>query len=548
MTPVPLDDPIAPIAPLRRIAHRASAAGVSRRVFSAGVLSSALAASLTACGGGGSAAASASDPTAPAVRGGTATLVLSLEANGFDPAAVNPTGITYGTRMAAVFDALLYTDQRTGEVHAQLAESLTTPDGGTTWVLKLRPGVLFSDGTTLDADAVRFNWARAADPGVRSPQFRIAKDLRLAVTDPATLTVTLPAPNPHFDGVVARSLAFVGSPKAIAADPAGFAANPVGAGPFVLASWTRGSQMTFERNPRYWQPERPHLDRLVVKTAPDERQQVDTVASGGADLLLASAATQAGAARDAGLAVAEAVMAGGFMVVFNTTRAPFDDVRARQAFAAALDTSDLVRTVYGRDTPGAKGLFPAGTPYAAPDAGQPGQDRARAQALLDELAAAGKPLKFTFTTLNSPASRKTAEYIQSRLLTLENAQMDVRAVDGPGYQSGVVVNRDFQASMFSVSFADPEPALAELLRSGGAANLGAWSDAEADRALDEARTAVDPAARGAAYARVQRIVAEQVPVWTYLNACSATAYRKQVTGVTMFGDACLLPDRLGRTG
>lgn len=447
-----------------------------------------------------------------------------------------------------MFDALLYTDQRTGEVHAQLAESLTTPDGGTTWVLKLRPGVLFSDGTTLDADAVRFNWARAADPGVRSPQFRIAKDLRLAVTDPATLTVTLPAPNPHFDGVVARSLAFVGSPKAIAADPAGFAANPVGAGPFVLASWTRGSQMTFERNPRYWQPERPHLDRLVVKTAPDERQQVDTVASGGADLLLASAATQAGAARDAGLAVAEAVMAGGFMVVFNTTRAPFDDVRARQAFAAALDTSDLVRTVYGRDTPGAKGLFPAGTPYAAPDAGQPGQDRARAQALLDELAAAGKPLKFTFTTLNSPASRKTAEYIQSRLLTLENAQMDVRAVDGPGYQSGVVVNRDFQASMFSVSFADPEPALAELLRSGGAANLGAWSDAEADRALDEARTAVDPAARGAAYARVQRIVAEQVPVWTYLNACSATAYRKQVTGVTMFGDACLLPDRLGRTG
>ncbi|WP_436774644.1 ABC transporter substrate-binding protein [Yinghuangia sp. YIM S09857] len=522
--------------------------GMTRRVFSAGVVSSALAASLTACGGGGdSADAPAADPTAPAVRGGTATLILSLEANGFDPAAVNPTGITYGTRMAAVFDALVYADQRTGEVRPQLAESLTTADGGTTWVLKLRPGVLFSDGTTLDADAVRFNWARAADPGVRSPQYRIAKDLRLAVTDPTTLTVTLPAPNPHFDGVVARSLAFVGSPKAIAADAAGFAANPVGAGPFVLASWTRGSQMTFERNPRYWQPERPYLDRFVVRTALDERQQVDTVSSGGADLLLASSQAQAGAARDAGLGVAEAVLAGGFLVVFNTARAPFDDVRARQAFAAALDSSDLVRTVYGRDTPGAAGLFPADTPFAAADARQPGQDLARAQSLLDELAAAGKPLKFTFTTLNSPASRKTAEYVQSRLLTLKNAQMEIRAVDGPGYQSGVIVNRDFQASLFSVAFTDPEPTLYELLRTGGQANLGAWSSAEADRALDEARTAVDTAVRQAAYARVQRIVAEQVPVWAYLNACSATAYRKHITGVTMFGDACLLPDRLGRT-
>ncbi|MGW0662240.1 ABC transporter substrate-binding protein [Streptodolium elevatio] len=553
MTPMFPTSPMTPttrptrVPPTRRLAQSTS---VSRRVFSAGVLSSALAASVAACGGGGddSAGAPAADPTAPAVRGGTATLMLSLEANGFDPAAVNPTGITYGTRMAAVFDVLVYADQRTGEVRPQLAESLTTPDGGTTWVLRLRPGVLFSDGTTLDSDAVRFNWARAADPGVRSPQFRIAKDLRLAVTDPVTLTVSLPAPNPHFDGVVARSLAFVGSPKAIAADPAGFAANPVGAGPFVLASWTRGSQMVFERNPRYWQPERPYLDRLVVRTALDERQQVETVASGGADLLLASAATQAGAARDAGLGVAETVTAGGLLIVFNTTRAPFDDVRARQAFAAALDTSDLVKTVYGRELPGSTGLFPAGTLYAAPDARQPGQDRARAQALLDELATAGQPLRFTFTALNSPASRKTAEYIQSRLVTLKNVQMDIRAVDGPGYQSGVIVNRDFQASLFSVSFTDPEPALSELLRGGGPANLGGWRDAEADRALDEARTAVDAGVRAAAYARVQRIAAEQVPVWTYLDACSATAYRRQITGITMFGDACLLPDRLGRTG
>ncbi|MGR7000286.1 hypothetical protein ACU686_23195 [Yinghuangia aomiensis] len=61
-------------------------------------------------------------PTAAAARG-TATLVMSLEANGFDPALVNPTGITYGTRMAAVFDVLVYADQRTGESPAAARRS-----------------------------------------------------------------------------------------------------------------------------------------------------------------------------------------------------------------------------------------------------------------------------------------------------------------------------------------------------------------------------------------------------------------------------------------
>ncbi|MGA4541261.1 ABC transporter substrate-binding protein [Uniformispora flossi] len=531
-----------------------AAPGLTRRAFSAGVLTSALAASAAACGGSGgsggkSAARSGQAPTAAAVRGGTATLVMSLEANGFDPALVNPTGITYGTRMAAVFDVLVYADQHTGEVRPQLAESLTSPDGGTTWVLKLRPGVLFSDGTTLDADAVRFNWARLADPGVRSPQFRAAKDLKLAVTDPVTLTVTLPAPNPHFASVVARSMAFVGSPKAISADPKAFAAAPVGAGPFVVASWLRGSQTTFDRNPHYWQSGRPFLDKLVVKTVADEQQQLSTVSTGGADLLLGSALPGAEVARDAaGVSVASTVLAGGYLIVFNTTRAPFDDVRARQAFAAALDSGELVKTVYGHGAAGTTGLFPADSPYADPAAVQPGPDRARAQTLLDELAAAGKPLAFSFTAVNSPVSRKIAEFVQSRLGTLKNVRMDVKGVDGPAYQSSVIVNRDFDASLYSISFTDPEPALSDLLRTGGPANLGGWTDAEADAAIDEARAASDPAVRKAAYGRVQKRVAEQVPVWTYLNACSYTAYRKNITGIEMFGDACLLPDRLGRAG
>ena len=103
------------------------------------------------------------------VAGGKLSVLITSETRGMDPIAVTGSSGLGGEppRMYAVYDALMLTDNKTGEVKPALAESLTSTDR-IVWTLKLRPNVKFSDGTPYDAEAVKFNWDRHNDPALNS--------------------------------------------------------------------------------------------------------------------------------------------------------------------------------------------------------------------------------------------------------------------------------------------------------------------------------------------------------------------------------------------
>ena len=158
---------------------------------------------------------------------------------------------------------------------------MTTTDGKV-WTLKLRAGVKFSDGTSYDAAAVKFNWERHADPANASMYASTAQALTSEVVDPLTLKVTLSAVNGQFPRILSIQLNYIGSPTAIraAGSQAAYNTKPVGAGPFMLKEWVRDSQMTFVRNPSYWNAPRPYVDTLVLKSVIPEDQRLNSFKAG----------------------------------------------------------------------------------------------------------------------------------------------------------------------------------------------------------------------------------------------------------------------------
>ncbi|HJP75644.1 MAG TPA: ABC transporter substrate-binding protein, partial [Pseudonocardiaceae bacterium] len=293
---------------------------------------------------------------------------------------------------------MLTDDPVTNVIQNKMAESFTSSDGGSTFQLKLRPGLTFSDGSPLDATAVKFNWDRIKNPTLGS-QTRLDAMLiaSTAVADPLTLTVKLVSPMPNFAQVViSDSLNWIASPTALQGGQAAFDANPIGAGPYTLQQWTRQDKVELAKNPRYWDPPRPYLDHLTVRFSLDSNQRVNTLMSGGADVEVETSWTTIAKARAAGFPVNVGAFSGGQYMAMNMRRAPFNDIRARQAVAEALDMNAINLAVYEGKAQTVPTLFTESSPFYSPDLKLLQPDKATAQRLFDELAAEGKPVSFVF--------------------------------------------------------------------------------------------------------------------------------------------------------
>src|SRR6185295_14136485 len=126
--------------------------------------------------------------------------------------------------------------------------------------------------------------------------------------------------------------------------------NPVGTGPYVMKSWTAGDRMVLERNPAYWNPGRPYLDRIVLKPLPDNLARFASLQSGEADLIWDDEFDSDNikkARNDRRFKVHEYIGSGAQVYAFNTKVAPFDDVRVRQAMVMAIDRRKMSQAITG---------------------------------------------------------------------------------------------------------------------------------------------------------------------------------------------------------
>jgi peptide/nickel transport system substrate-binding protein len=415
-----------------------------------------------------------------------------------------------------------------------MAQGLTSTDA-INWTLKLRPGMRFTDGTPYDAEAVKFNWDRAADPATLAPSqaFIASWNKGMNVVDPTTLTIRLPSANSNFAAQIAELAPFIASPAALKAAVQKTDIKPVGAGAFVLTAWDQGVSMTLARNPNYWDQPRPYLDTLRFAIIPETNARIATVVQGGATMM-AGYPYQFGTNNQApGVTQLEIPIRGINRAYFNQSSGIFTDVRARQAFYHAIDRTRLMQAFTQTDLYKAPtSYFGTRSAYFDASLSLPAYDPARAQALIDQLTAEGKPFNIKVVTYPNSDLKRLTGYVQQVLATLRGASATIIEVDQALLQERCKAEASavcFEGGVLVSNGAEPN--ISALLSSTGTLNWGQYNSTAMDASLKEASSTVDPVAVKAAFVKVQQQVVQNVPIYIFGEQTRFLLLRNNTGGV-----------------
>jgi peptide/nickel transport system substrate-binding protein len=219
-----------------------------------------------------------------------------------------------------------------------------TGSSGDTWTVRLRPGVEFHNGKSLQAEDVLYTFQRIMDPATgangrgRLAAFLNVKDI--VILDKRTLRFHLLQPHQEFDLLLGD-----GHPYGIV--PIGFDRNkPIGTGPFQLKSFTPGQQSVSVKFPNYWGP-KAYVDELTFFTINDEAARVNALMSGQIDVLRQVPVSQIGALKSAGYTVLSSGSQLWLPFAMACDIPPFNDVRVRQALRLLADRKQMVEQALG---------------------------------------------------------------------------------------------------------------------------------------------------------------------------------------------------------
>ncbi|OLT11522.1 hypothetical protein BJF78_05080 [Pseudonocardia sp. CNS-139] len=469
------------------------------------------------------------------VTGGTLTVGMQSES-----ASLDPTVGSAREAASAIYDSLLKLDDRS-QPQPYLAESMTTPDDGRTWVLGLRDGVTFHDGTPLDAAAVIFNVQRHIDK-TTSPGHQYTLTIKsMTAVDDHTVRFDLTRPNGSFPLGFAfpfnqGNLGSIGSPAAIQQWGADYGRHPVGAGPFQFVEWVPDSRIVLKKFDRYWQPGLPYLDEIVFRPIPDTDSRSASIANGDVDMIYAGYHIEIlRASEDPNLDVYYGQGGGGQYLNLNVNEAPFDDKRMREAVTRAIDLKALSATQFRGFMDEAQTAFPPDSPFYSQEAADeyPAFDLEAAKRLVEEYRAGGGNPDFTLATSSAPNNVALATFLQAQWaaagLTVELSFSDLAAF------KQLAISGKFQASTTVLGPWDgPYPSMQAMYRTGGSTNYGRYSNPQVDAALDEAESATDPDRQIAAYQRAQVLAGQDLPFVWLARGYLGTVARKNVHGVVRY--------------
>jgi len=260
-------------------------------------------------------------------------------------------------------ETLAFLDQD-GKVRPMLAESWTVSPDGLQYTLRLRKGVAFHDGTPFDAKAVKWNLDRLKDPGVKVPIRAPYPIKEVEAVDASTVRVTLTRPSAPFVSALSWTTSGIVSPAS--ADKQGNEykniVHPVGTGPYVFKERKKGESITVTFSDKYW-GKKPHYDTVLFRIIPEAATRESLLLAGQVDLIILPPVADIPALqRNPAVKVLLAPSDRTIFMAFNTTKAPFNDPRVRQALNYAVDKQAIINSVlFGAadlmDAPTAPSLF-----------------------------------------------------------------------------------------------------------------------------------------------------------------------------------------------
>ena len=475
------------------------------------------------------------------------------------------------------------------KVHGMLAESITPNAEYTEWTITVRPGILFSDGTPVNADAIIQNLQTtgtgfliskaivdvAKEPSAKDPK---VMQLKIKKNDEMSLTIftgkggdaTKPLPWPGFASYLAGQWGLIASPAwldALAKDPT-LATKPVGSGPFIVQSYTPRDALVVTKNPNYWMKDAagvqlPYLDKITFKVIEDSQTSSAALQSGDIDVFSTS---------NNGVILKLRELKDQFPMTEQTDFSeinyimidmakkdqPSSDSRVRCALSKAINRQEIIDLVnFGLGTV-ANGVFSPGQEGYLEDNGfDPAQDIEGAKALIEEYKAEKGVTKVAVLYGHTPTRTgdQTAELLkgywaaigvdtkievipQDQLIT--NALFGKHTMYGWRQHAGLIVDSQNFWWNSASGVKDGELSL----------NFSRINDPIVDENLGIARTDADPAKRKAAAEAVNRQMAKECYQIPYDYTIWATPHKANVMGIynTKLPDGAPINEGAGFSG
>jgi peptide/nickel transport system substrate-binding protein len=363
--------------------------GLNKRVLTAAVVAAAASLAVAACSGG-----TASRQTAE----GTATGNVLTVATEAVPQTLDPAKTVQND---AWLEELAYEPLIVQKSNGSLAPGLATSwsytgTGNTTFVLHLRPGVRFSDGSTLTAQGVAADLAYVLrSAGQMSPFFT---GDTFTATGPLTVTIKAAQPNPDFPEILTQDDVVGGmiSSKALRS-PSLLGTRTVGAGPYMVdpSQTVAGDEYTYVPNPYYYDKAAVYWRKVVVKIIANPQSVLNAMESGQVDVAVGDPSTVS-AAGQAGLTVTGSPFLWNGVVLADRggkLAKPLASVQVRQALNYATNRAAIATALFrGIGSPASQITVPGGYGYLASLNSAYPYNVAKARQLL---AAAGYPHGFT---------------------------------------------------------------------------------------------------------------------------------------------------------
>jgi len=469
-------------------------------------------------------------------------LVEVTEPKSLDP--IMSTDVTMGTKIALMYDNLVQFGMGT-EIEPNIAHRWDISDDGKTYTFFLEDSFRFWNGRSIRAKDVKYSFERLLDPEAGSPQTWILTPIKgarerlkgevngvagIKVLDSLTLRIDLEYPFAPFLGFLAMPAVGIVAREGVEAAGDRFREQPLGSGPWIFEEWKRDHHVLFRRNPDYFHGA-PKMEGVMIRTITEALTTSIEFEAGNLDVLLLPSSEYKYFLHSKQWAsqILKLDDLAFYYVALNCERAPFNNVRIRQAAALAIDREKIIHRILHDAGTQAVGAIPPGLPGYDPEKAPIPFDPDSARRILIE---EGYPdgCEFELWVDQSSAVTQTLEAVQAYL---NDVGFKCRLITNDWNMMRDAMRKgktDAYWGNWWADYADAENFLAPLFHSKNAARRNRYHNPEVDALIEDLQRSMDEDRRTELARRADSILAAEVPYVFMWYPTSYTAVQEWVKG------------------